>query len=242
MFRKFAAMTSIATHSRSTTTAAAAGFIRFSDLVHVAPYGVLGSQLTFENEVKQIASLPEEHTVIVDPAGLHHIQGTTAGAGGAAGAIYKYLGIDNAPFPKEVVAHVTKATDAKFHEYDGKKKVIHVVGPDFRHGEWSEEEAAKALLDSYRNVFREFALSQGNQLRLLPVSGGIFSGNFQSKLPQMTAVAMEKGYESLATEHLEIVGQTGKGRKKIIVCIFNQVELPVYMGAFGSGLSFMSKL
>ena len=40
-------------------------------------------------------SLPKENTVIVDPAGLHHIQppGGPSGAGGAAGAIYNFLDI-----------------------------------------------------------------------------------------------------------------------------------------------------
>ena len=57
-------------------------------------------------------------------------------AGGAAGAIYKFLGIkDDAQFPQAVIDAVSCESQAKLHRYnkDGANlECIHVVGPDFR--------------------------------------------------------------------------------------------------------------
>ena len=61
------------------------------------------------------------------PAGLHYIQppGGPRGAGGAAGAIYRYLGIaGDASFSPDIVQAVTAPGLAKCHEYtlaDGAK-------------------------------------------------------------------------------------------------------------------------
>eukprot|EP00974_Lingulodinium_polyedra_P109881 10629294-Lingulodinium_polyedra.AAC.1 len=63
----------------------------------VSNYGVLGG-----NQEGTMISAPTDDCVIVDPAGLNYIREGPAGAGGAAGAIYRWLGIqrENA-FPPE---------------------------------------------------------------------------------------------------------------------------------------------
>jgi hypothetical protein len=52
----------------------------------------------------------------VDPAGLHHIHGVADGAGGAAAAIYKWLGIKGA-FPEAVRLALSGIGDAKLYRY-----------------------------------------------------------------------------------------------------------------------------
>eukprot|EP00974_Lingulodinium_polyedra_P008671 828440-Lingulodinium_polyedra.AAC.1 len=54
-------------------------------------------------------SPPSDDCVIVDPAGLQYIRDGPAGVGGAAGAIYRWLGIRrNDAFPPEVRATITE--------------------------------------------------------------------------------------------------------------------------------------
>ena len=91
------------------------------------------------------------HPGICDPAGLHHIQppGGPKGAGGAAGAIYKWLGIDqDEAFTDDVIAAVTRPGDAKHHQYTLRGReahVIHSVGPDLRKNSPSRAEALFVL-------------------------------------------------------------------------------------------------
>eukprot|EP00969_Alexandrium_andersonii_P129784 5736773-Alexandrium_andersonii.AAC.1 len=71
----------------------------------MAPYGVLGY-----DEKKPVASEPGPSMAFVDPAGLNHIQALgPRGAGGAAGYIYRWLGIsDDSAFPEDVRQAVTR--------------------------------------------------------------------------------------------------------------------------------------
>ena len=67
----------------------------FVSSVGLLPFSVLGARLRLDGTVDASAG-PDPSTlpgvVIVDPAGLHHIQppGGPKGAGGASGAIYKW--------------------------------------------------------------------------------------------------------------------------------------------------------
>merc|ERR1719464_451014 len=82
-------------------------------LVEVVPHGVLGS-----GTAGAVAAEPDASTAFVDPAGLYYIRNGPMGAGGAAGAIYKWLGIGSDPsFPDEVRAAITQPLRAKFHAY-----------------------------------------------------------------------------------------------------------------------------
>ena len=130
------------------------------------PYGVLGQYSSLAGPVRNAPDPAEaEHPVVViDPAGLDYIRRGPRGAGGAAGALYSWLGISwHRAFPKDVQAAITQPGDAKFHQY-GDKAVIHVVGPNFSLGDpdgdspWradparcSQEEAEAMLAHTYAN-------------------------------------------------------------------------------------------
>ena len=70
-----------------------------SRAVRLRPYGVLGTRLEASGSmVSEVPPPTDGRTAFVDPAGLHHIQ-PPAGrpARAAAGAIYRFLGIADAP-------------------------------------------------------------------------------------------------------------------------------------------------
>ena len=94
----------------------------------LAPYGVLGTAMT-KNGMAQVTEPPSGSVAFVDPAGLHYIRTGPSGAGGAAGAIYAYLGIDgDDAFPPAVVEAVTAPTQAKHHAYPaGGDAVVHCI-------------------------------------------------------------------------------------------------------------------
>jgi len=137
--------------------------------IQVKHYSVLGTRLnpSQKETIENKTSL--KNVVIVDPAGLTFIQNGPDGASGASGAIYKKLGITE--FPEEVKAKIHITGEAAYHAYP-EGKVIHVVGPDFR-----VTHDITLLAESYVSVFREFITSGQTHLRLLPISGGIYSGN-----------------------------------------------------------------
>ena len=220
--------------------------------VGFVPYGVLGQQLSAAGKfVPGVGRDPLEipGCVIVDPAGLHHVQppGGPKGAGGAAGAIYKWLGIhQDARFPEDVIAAVKATSDAKYHAYPVAGKgpgggggaatahVIHTVGPDFRRlhepagtPPYTRAEAVAALTRSYEGIFREFAAcGQPGPLRLLPVSGGIFAGPFAAEVPALTREAVGRGLAALSPED----------RARVVagpvdLCIFAAADLPRFEAA-----------
>ena len=127
----------------------------------VVPYGVLGSQLGARG-VTMRGSDPAKSEgppiVIVDPAGLHHVQppGGPCGAGGAAGVIYSWLGIgDDESFPNPVIASVRSTGDAKLHMYSNQHLVIHAVGPDLRVEDCDAKGAVARLSRAYSNILRQ---------------------------------------------------------------------------------------
>jgi len=204
---------------------------QFLGKVRIAPYGVLGTQLSMQGGLVEVAETPNEQTVITDPAGLHHIRGVAEGAGGAAGSIYKWLGLTG-PFPSEVKAAVQGVGDAKYFEYPGGKKVIHTVGPDFRQGKWSEREATIELSRAYRNILHEHVISNGERLRLLPVSAGIFSGYLYDQMPRITQDALAAGFEQLHPYDKKYLSE-GKGGE-IELCIFMNREWDMYKTVFAN--------
>lgn len=202
---------------------------RFIKKVQVVPYGVLGTQLNLQGSLARVAAEPDEKTVIVDPAGLKYIHSFAANAGGAAGAIYNWLGL-RAEFPEDVRRWVTKVCDAKLFEYaEGTKKVVHAVGPDFRQGEWSEREAAIELSRAYRNVLHEFVVSEAETLRLLPLSGGVFAGPLYNQLPPITQQALIMAFEQLHQYDREFLL---KDQTKLELCVFMNREWDMYKSVF----------
>lgn len=215
-------------------------------LVSVVPYGVLGSQRQAGN-VTPVADEPQADgaIVIVDPAGLHHIQARVIGnAGGAAGSVYLWLGLDtqNQPFPIDVVRHVTAPTHARLYNYSG-RAVIHAVGPDLRRGVRQTREDDMDALDllskTYSRVFSEFGrhvASVGSSvdcstLRLPPISSGIFAGPFRPAMPALSVCAINRALGTLDAETLALVSKANG----VELCIFERHEFQSYQRAWQVG-------
>jgi len=198
--------------------------------IKVEFYGVLGDRE--ENR-------PDSHTAIVDPAGLRFIADNRPGeAGGASGAIYSALRIKE--FPQHVRDRITRATEAAIHHYDD-FDVIHVVGPQL----WQEvgdvihdvtqEAACGLLVQSYRNVFQEFGSKHSlrydlDELRLLPISGGIFAGRYKQQLPTMSATAVYQALSDLKRDDNQVIDRLKQTTIKM--CIFDKAEQEDYRKAF----------
>lgn len=200
----------------------------------VKSYGILGL-----SSKEQKADPPDEDTILVDPAGLPFIRGDKGpkDAKGAAQANYRWLEIDQADsFPEEVKNAITEECQAKYYAYaDGKKKCIHVVGPDLRTSDergYTLNEAVAKLALAYANVFEEFVTvgkQQGlTRMRLLPISGGIFSGDFKAQLPEMTARAVQFAYDRLSEDQQHYISKSS-----IDMCIFMDSEFQTFASAFG---------
>ena len=210
----------------------------FISSVRLCPRSVLGTRLSAKGAFIRApeGGLPDAQTVIVDPAGLHHIQppGGPAGAGGAAGAIYKHLGIGrDKAFPAPVVEKVRSTGDAAFHTYPGSKHCIHVVGPDLRKQAYTLREGAEALSKAYRNVLLAYAAGGVPVLRLLPVSGGIYSGklgNTPAKMATLTALALAAGFERLSVEERQALTAMQGGQ--ISMCIFLESEMEAFQAVW----------
>lgn len=134
-----------------------------------------------------------------------------------------------------------KPCDAKYYLYGDDRHVIHVVGPDFRQGTWTEPLAVDALTAAYRNVFREYVGVIGkapkagdvelppHTLRLLPVSGGIFSGPFGERIPRMTWEALVKAYLQLREEERAVL--LGPNCRSVNLCVYDEKEVHSFLGA-----------
>ena len=120
----------------------------------VKPYGVLGTVMSRSGTVAKVMAEPAPGLPILDPAGLHHINNGPRGAGGAAGQIYRWLGIaEDDAFPEQVTQAIQAPLQAKLHFY-GLKGVLHVVGPNFYGRDCSREQALEELSEAIRVRFR----------------------------------------------------------------------------------------
>eukprot|EP00928_Gymnodinium_smaydae_P063939 TRINITY_DN47404_c0_g1_i1.p1 TRINITY_DN47404_c0_g1~~TRINITY_DN47404_c0_g1_i1.p1 ORF type:complete len:307 (+),score=55.10 TRINITY_DN47404_c0_g1_i1:49-921(+) len=207
--------------------------------IKVVDYGVLGQFKREDGRVIQREDKPDADTVFVDPAGLQflHPRGERYRAGGAAGAIYEFLGITDGRgvprFPPEVPEKVKEAGQACYHKYattDGDKACIHVTGPDFR--KLPQAEGEERLVDAYRNVFAEFSEQPQQKLRLLPISGSIFAGSVSDRIHTLT-------FESIITALGQLDKQKQQHMQKhissgnVVMCIFDFADLLDYQIAFG---------
>mmetsp|Transcript_144810 Transcript_144810/g.464137 ORF Transcript_144810/g.464137 Transcript_144810/m.464137 type:complete len:304 (+) Transcript_144810:68-979(+) len=182
----------------------------------VKPYGVLG---TGQSSVG--SHPPGMGTAILDPAGLQFIRGgSTNGAGGASGAIYKALDIQE--FPQKVQESITAETQATRAQYQT-CDVIHVAAPDLTDVP-NQADALNKLTLAYWHVFQVFAVSPDSELRLLPISGGIFSGRYASDMPSLTRQAMKSGYSRLSVEEKHELAS-----RRIELCIWGTEEFQSYV-------------
>lgn len=197
----------------------------------VEPYGVLGAQLQLSNLITEKVASPGSEVAVVDPAGLQYIQHFgPKGAGGASGAIYKWLGIqDSDAFPHDIRDSIHTEGDAKFHQY-GQKAIIHVASPEL--SMVTDQAVARQLLaTSYANVLREFVTSAETKLRLLPIASGIFAGPFSTELPELTFAALDDGFRSLPEFSQSALLDKLAYQSSIEMCIFAEAELDAYRDA-----------
>ena len=129
---------------------------------------------------------------------------------------------------------------------------IHTVGPKLGHGKYTDAEAVWKLAGAYRNVlsqFVRFAESKAAagpaptgtpvRLRLLPISGGLFAGEYQQDIAPLTLAALEEGIGLLTEEERGVLateqggeGDAAEGAAQIELCIFLEVELAAFKRAF----------
>jgi len=112
----------------------------------------------------------------------------------------------------------------------GAAYVIHALGPDFRNHPASismkETLAIDALAKTYYSILYEFIQSGTMVLRLLPISGGIFSGPFHDLIPILTYKALQvafcalKEYDQIALLKLELH-----------MCIYAENDLSLFYDA-----------
>eukprot|EP01062_Namystynia_karyoxenos_P054229 TRINITY_DN44499_c0_g1_i2.p2 TRINITY_DN44499_c0_g1~~TRINITY_DN44499_c0_g1_i2.p2 ORF type:complete len:246 (+),score=55.19 TRINITY_DN44499_c0_g1_i2:72-740(+) len=200
--------------------------------INVRPYGCLGEQNVTRQlpdrpgmrvpNVQRKASGPNARTAIVDPAGLYHIRGSGPDLAGAASRqIYDHIGL-KIEFPQEVQDAISETTQAKYHRYAGDNHVIHVAGPDLR------QEGVSALAEAYKNVFQEFCKTNLKCLRLVPISGGVFLGDFRPELEQITVESLRQGYQMLTEEERHQLRQC-----TLDMCVYEETEFEGFRRAFG---------
>ena len=191
-------------------------------------------------KVVRAAPPPSGTTAFVDPAGLPYIQQLgPRGAAGAAGAIYSYLCISNdASFPPDVVAAVTAPGAAKHHRYElpggDRAHCVHVAGADLRAAAYTWEAAVSALSEAYEKCLLEFydnsALAPAAppdapaHLRLLPISGGIFAGEFAPKMPQLTRAALDSAQQRLPAPKADALFRDDR----VVLCLFTEGECDAF--------------
>ncbi|KAJ1452625.1 hypothetical protein M885DRAFT_526184 [Pelagophyceae sp. CCMP2097] len=201
-------------------------------MVKCVPYSVLGTQLSRQGAVTQAGPKPSRQTVIVDPAGLPYVSGKMppSAAGAASGSIYTLIGLSEAPFfPAAVSSAITKPGDAKLHDY-GAAVVIHVVGEDFRGGQGQADiDALRKLAAAYSNVLKEVQFADGERLvlRLLPISGGVFSAHYANDMHHLTFAALDLAFAGLNATSRRAVEKL----EAIEMCIFLEKELELYQRA-----------
>jgi len=113
--------------------------------------------------------------------------------------------------------------------------VIHAIGPDFRRlheppgtgtPPHTRPEAVAKLGSTYRSILREFVRSGQPELRLLPVSGGVFSGPFGGEIAALTWEGLQLGFAQLTADERRAVAE-----KRVGLCIFLEKELAAFAAA-----------
>lgn len=201
--------------------------MRFINRINVVPYGGLGTSFALTGSARNITAMPDANTVVVDPTTLEAIKGVADGAVGTSGAIYNAFGIKGM-FPEAVRSAIWGTTDAKFYDHNG-HRVIHVVSPDFRDGQWTEREASLELSRAYRNVLHEFAMSEAKTLRIVPLASGALSGALYNQIPPLTQEALHAAFDQLHEFDKEAVMQPDR---KYELCIFMEREWDAYAKVF----------
>ena len=119
---------------------------------------------------------------------------------------------------------------------------MHVVGPDLRSSPlgrlavWplgrgghtdSWAAAVGALSLAYENALHEFERSGRRGLRLLPISGGIFAGEFAGRVPELTRAALDAALCRLPPPLREEL----LGERRLEMCVFSESEWDGFLAA-----------
>ena len=118
---------------------------------------------------------------------------------------------------------------------------MHAVGPNLSRPPYSDatvqgqalsasHQAAMALAEAYANVFKEVLSKRAklkiSTLRLLPLSSGMFAGNYAGAMPRMTMMCIVEGIRLLHEADREALKDL-----RIELCIFSEREHPEYCNA-----------
>lgn len=187
----------------------ASPIVAFSRAIEAVPWGVLGDAQVSGGtpwQTKRVAPKPDGQTLFVDPASIAIVADPhfrPGDAGGAAGAIYEFLGISaNDSFPSDVAAQLRGVGDAvyKRYGYPHAVHVIHAIGPDFKRESVTEDEAITMVATAYASVLRVAAREPRPLLRLCPISSGIYAGPHRPRMAQITARALVLALQTVADE------------------------------------------
>ena len=206
---------------------------KVNKMLSISRYGILDNNPDFSN------------TAIVDPAGLPYISGGTdiSLAGGASASIYSKLEITE--MPDIIKQKVKKVLDAAYYKHDCDIGVIHVVGPNF--SDYSIKvktiaDAIERLKEAYYNVFVEFTNCPETHLRLLPVSGGIFSGPFRKDIMSITIKSIMAALLKLHNQELNKFEYL-VSNKHIKLCIYQEVQFVGYVNHYHEYIdNFITKI
>eukprot|EP00415_Alexandrium_ostenfeldii_P001327 UN1327 len=110
--------------------------------------------------------------------------------------------------------------------------VIHVVGPNFQgRRDCNVEDALDELSQAYASALAEFASCPARRLRLLPISSSIFAGPFLKDMPELTAKALQQGFDMISAGEQDKV----LGADRLEMCIFSEAELADFEESFRAG-------
>ena len=137
------------------------------------------------------------------------------------------------PTPPHLKKQIPPEADAPSPTPPQLKNIIHTVGPDFRRGEFRGQAGHDTLAQAYLSVFERFVEANKQTLRLLPISGGIFSGG--QPIPEMTAHALRRVVEYLVNKNPELLVELAK--RDIWLCIFEEREWGDFLGTGAFGYS-----
>jgi hypothetical protein len=192
-----------------------------------------------------------KNPTIIDPTAQKQSTGPK-GAGLSSGALYKYIGIDQADdFPDDVTDKITGIGDATFHQYkrgDNKFNVIHAIGPDFRltpdklkesisKNEDFKDIKKSAKIDNftaisilsllYKNIFITYIKNKNtynlNTLNIVPISVGQFAHNILKGPHNASIITMVSIFNAL-----NMLNQTNINileGTKINLCFWNDTTI-----------------
>jgi len=217
------------------------------------PYGVTGTQKgnsgdTLVSDVKAFNDFLSS-SVVVDAAGPDFFgKNYPEGAGGVSEAIYQQLGIvrkesgggnvkGETEIDKEVL-HTLNKNDAAIAHYYPNREIIHVYGPDGRTEQYTDENVfQKKLSEQYKKVFELFIHTQRSDMRMPPISSGIFAGLHKGNMPRITWKAVTTALSNMTDEQLQKLLTVDRYETTLNLCIYLPDEFDLYRNAKEAYLS-----